>query len=172
VVSALGQPGSILHADGTTIYLYPAGAAHQLLWVFAGRKPHVNHVDVVWPQGTVNLMGQTQPNPSIKITATPGHRSPRGSYFGFQITQAPRGYRLSEIEWVPQTGGAVAAETMNQAVRNAHASSLLTGFALSGARGAFYYPPSWHGAAGQVQLVYQNVEGSAIIGDSGTITLK
>ncbi len=174
LISTLGQPPAIRYADNTTIYLYPDGADYQVLWVFPGGPGHtgntVDHVDVVWPQGTVNQMAQTVPNPSITVTTAPGAQ---GSYFTFSINNPPSGYQLSELEWVPSQGTAnTAVDTLPEALYNAnHGAAGELFMAVNGAY-RFQYTSAMSGQTGSVRLIYQNTAGSAIVGTSSPMTLK
>ncbi len=172
VLKALGSPGSILYAANTTIYRYPAGPDHQLLWVFDGGKgrttDRTNHVDVYWLSGTVNLMAQNYPNPSIVVlTRSRGTRSD----VRFVIKSAPPGFRLSEIAWVPENGVAPMVETYEQAYANRRLPHLAQGFVMHGVSGKLVYGASRHSQLGQIRVIYQNSAGTAIIGNSTSIRL-
>lgn len=171
VIAELGNPGAIRYAAGTTIYMYPDGPDYQVLWVFSGGQGDtgntVNHVDVSWPRGTVDQMAQTLPNPSIAITKT------TSSYFRFSIHQAPPGYQLAELEWIPSGNqGKYVVETQSQALTNAELG--VSGNVFMAINGAyrFQYASSLRGQSGKVRLVYQAANRYAIIGTSQTITLK
>ena len=172
--SILGQPPATRYADNTTIYVYPDGADYQVLWVFPGGPGQtgntVDHVDVTWPQGTVNQMAQTDPNPSVTVTAQPGSR---GSYFTFSIDNPPAGYQLAELEWIPAHGTSyTAVNTLPQAIYNAdHGIAGELFMAINGAY-RFQYTSDMSGQTGSVRLIYQNTAGTAIIGTSSPITLK
>lgn len=164
--AVLGAPGLVRYADGTTIDVYPAGPRYQLSFVFAGASSTVNHVDVIWPRGTVDLMGQNVPNPTIAVTHKP---SPPHNFFSFAIHLAPPGYRLAELEWIPTQGPAVIT-TPPEALL---AGAKVLGFEKVGAEGQyrFNYRPAMRGETGKVRLIYQNTPGSAIIGSSAAIRL-
>lgn len=173
LVKTLGAPGAIRYADDTTIYLYPDGANYQVLWVFPGGPGHtqnrVNHVDVFWPQGTVNLMGQNVPNPSIQVTRPAGRF---GSYLGFAIINAPKGYQLAELEWIPsQSTAEPVVNTLPQALQ--HAAQHTPGAVFAAAAGGYrlQYTPAMQHQTGVVRLIYQNALGAAIIGSSATMRL-
>lgn len=175
VESVLGQPGETRHTSDSVIDMYPAGADYQLLFVFpktstgaAGKT--VGHVSVFWPQGTVNLMAATQPEPSISID----HASvDSGSKLQFTIGNPPSGYRLVELEWVP-TQGAGVVNTDRQAAANASGSSSNTGFAtkVEGKAYSFHYASWARGQTGFLRVIYQDTAGTAMIGTSAKATLK
>ena len=172
--SVLGQPPATRYADNTTIYVYPDGADYQVLWVFSGGPGQtgntVDHVDVTWPQGTVNLMAQTVSNPSITVTTAPGSQ---GSYFTFSIDNPPAGYQLAELEWIPASGTSdTAVNTLPQAIYNANHGT--TGELFMAVNGAyrFQYTSAMSGQTGSVRLIYQNTAGNTVIGTSSSITLN
>ncbi|NMP24729.1 YjgB family protein [Sulfobacillus harzensis] len=172
VTTALGPPAAVRYADNTTIYMYPDGPDYQVLWTFAGGPGQtgttVDHVSVFWPQGTVNLMGQTVPNPSVVVTKNPGGS---GSYLQFSITNAPSGYRLDELEWLPSGQGATVVNTESQALYNAEHG--VSGNVFMNTYGAyrFQFTASQKGTSGRIRLIYESPRGNAIIGTSSTITL-
>lgn len=172
VTAALGPPAEVRYASNTTIYLYPDQLNYQVLWVFSGGPGHtgdtVNHVDVVWPQGTVNLMAVTQPNPKIVVTQN------TGLDLNFTIRNAPKGYHLTELEWINSPGsGAYAVNTYFEARENVNyqgTSARL--FMASGSHFRFQYPAGLVGTKGRLRLIYESPAGAAIIGTSPSITLK
>lgn len=172
VTAALGPPAEVRYASNTTIYLYPDQLNYQVLWVFSGGPGHtgdtVNHVDVVWPQGTVNLMAATQPAPSVVVTQN------TRLDLRFAIRNAPTGYHLTELEWVNSPGsGAYAVNTYFEARENAHyqgTSARL--FMASGSHFRFQYPAGLVGTKGRLRLIYESPAGTASIGTSPSITLK
>ena len=174
VIAALGPPGAVLYAANTTIYMYPDGTDYELLWVFSGGQgpptgSTVDHVDVVWPQGTVDLMAQTLPNPGISIITQPGAQ---GSYMAFSITNPPTGYHLMEMEWLPSaSGGESIVNTLPQALTNAQDNTPGSFMAING-HYRLAYTANMKGTTGKVRLIYENNAGDAIIGTSQSITLK
>ncbi len=175
IESVLGQPADTRHTPDSMIYMYPAGANYQLLFVFpwssnGSMGNTVDHVSVFWPQGTVDLMAQNQPNPSIVIDNAPGTA---GSLFTFTIQNSPKGYRLVELEWIPNHGSPVVM-TVQQAIANGATGETNPGFGISGdgTTYSFTYPSSMRDQTGIVRLIYQETSGGAIIGNSSSITLK
>lgn len=174
VTSAIGPPGAVLYADNTTIYLYTAGVDYQILWVFRGGEGHtgqyVDHVDVVWPQGTVNLMAQNVPNPSISIIPTSAVSS---SSLKFAIKNAPAGYHLMELEWLPAgSHGTTVVNTKAQAVMNAQNNTPGPLFVANNGDYRLDYTSTMASQSGTVRLIYESPRGNAIIGTSQPITLK
>lgn len=172
VTKALGAPGEVRYADNTTIYLYTANTDYQILWVFPGGEGHTreyaNQVDVFWPQGTVNLMGQTVPNPSIAILS-----GPAASKMDFSIQNAPAGYQLTEIEWLPTSAHGVAiVNTQPQAVANAQNDTPRTFMAITDGHYELHYTPAMKEETGKVRLIYESPQGQSIIGTTPTITLN
>lgn len=175
IESVLGPPTVVRQSSDSFIYLYPAGPDYQLLWVFPKTRadqpgPTVNHISVFWPQGTVNLMAQNQPNPSVVVDNAPGTV---GSLFTFSIQQAPIGYQLVELEWLPRSAIPVV-DTVSQAMTNGQTGAYNPGFSISGdgQTTSFIYPSSMVNQTGFVRVIYQNAAGTAIIGTSATIPLK
>lgn len=172
VTSTLGSPGILRHLTGQDILLYPAGPDYQLLWVFprstsAQPDPHLDHVSVFYPAGTVDLMAQNVPDPSVLVTQAPGSS---GSLFTFSIKDPPPGYTLAELEWIPSSGPAVIT-TLPQATAHGTSGGSAPYFAV-GVTWSFVYTSSMKSQSGVVTLVYQNTDGAAIIGKSDTLTLK
>ncbi len=175
VTGTLGSPGILRHLTGQDILLYPVGPDYQLLWIFpsptsAQPDPHLDHVSVFYPAGTVDLMAQNVPNPSILASQAPGSSGP---LFTFSIKDPPAGYTLAELEWIPSSGPAVIT-TLPQATSDGSSGGSAPYFAVSadGATWSFVYTSSMKSLSGVVKLVYQNTDGAAIIGQSGEITLK
>lgn len=175
IETVLGKPGEIRYTSDSVIYMYPAGPNNQLLWVFSktnkGKtKATVDHVSVFWPQGTVNIMAATQPAPSIVIDNAPGTV---GSLFTFSIVNPPTGYRLVELEWLPDAGTPVI-DTFSSALANGRTGSNLPGFSISGDGQtlSFDYPAAMAEEHGIVRVIYQAASGSAMIGNSPPTTLK
>lgn len=170
VTSTLGTPGAVRYADNTTIYMYPDGPNYQVLWTFPGGPGKtgntVDHVSVYWPQGTVDLMGQTVPNPSVTVSAS------TASALSFTIKNAPSGYRLDEIEWLPTKTGTTVVNTHAQAAQNAGHGNSGADFTASSSGYQLQFPTSMRGTSGQIRLIYESTQGSAIIGTSNTITLN
>ncbi len=172
VISVLGSPAAVRYADNTTIYMYLDGPNYQVLWTFAGGQGHtgntVQHVSVYWPQGTVDLMGQTLPNPSVVVTQDPASS---GSYLKFSLKNAPSGYRLDELEWLPSGHGTTVVNTESQALYTAQHG--LPGALFMNAYGAYrlQFTESMKGTSGRIRLIYESPNGGAIIGTSGPITL-
>ena len=175
VTSTLGSPGILRHLSTQDILLYPAGPDYQLLWIFpapssAQPDPHVDHISVFYPAGTVDLMAQNVPNPSIVVSKAPGLGGP---LFVFSIKDPPSAYTLAEVEWIP-TSGPVVITTLPEAVLQGTSGGSGSYFKL-GADGhtwSFVYASSAKGESGVVKLVYQNTNGAAIIGQSNPILLK
>jgi len=175
VTSTLGSPGILRHLTGQDILLYPAGPDYQLLWVFprstsAQPDPHLDHVSVFYPAGTVDLMAQNVPDPSVLVTQAPGSS---GSLFTFSIKDPPPGYTLAELEWIPSSGPAVIT-TLPQATAHGTSGGSAPYFAVGadGVTWSFGYTSSMKSQSGVVRLVYQNTDGAAIIGKSDTLTLN
>ncbi|WP_054970583.1 YjgB family protein [Alicyclobacillus ferrooxydans] len=175
IKAVLGTPGEVRESSDSIIYMYPAGPDYQLLWVFpktssGGAGPTVNHISVFLPAGTIDLMAQNQPAPSVVVDNAPGTV---GSLFTFSIMHAPTGYRLVELEWLP-AGKPPVVNTFNQALQNGKLANLNPGFSISGDGQtlSFLYPSSMHSESGHVQVIFQAVSGSALIGTSPIITLK
>lgn len=175
IQSALGNPGAVRQTSDSYIYMYPAGADYQLLWVFpklsdGSRGVHVNHVSVFWPQGTVDLMAQNAPAPKVVINGKPGRL---GSLFTFSIENAPKDYSLAELEWIPDKGTAVV-DTTSQAMDNGQTGAQNPGFGISGDGQTlrFVYPSSLKGQSGKVRVIYQNASGGALLGEGDSVTLK
>lgn len=172
VMAVLGSAAAISYADNTTIYTYPDGPNDQLQWTFSGGSGHtgntVQHVSVYWPQGTVDLMGQTAPNPSVVVTANPAST---GTFMQFAIHQAPSGYRLDELEWLPAGSGTTVVNTEAQALYAAQHG--LSGALFMNAYGAYrlQFTPAMKGSSGRLRVIYESPQGSAIIGTSDLITL-
>jgi hypothetical protein len=175
VESVLGQPGDTRQTADSIIYMYPAGADYQLLFVFPKTRTGnvgkaLDHVSVFWPQGTVNTMAATQPAPSVVIDNAPGST---GSLFTFTIQNPPTGYRLVELEWLPSQGTPVV-NTYQQAIANGSSGETNPGFSIStdGKTYSFIYPSSMRGQTGTVRVIYQETSGAAMIGNSSSVTLK
>lgn len=175
IQSVLGNPGAVRQTSDSYIYMYPAGADYQLLWVFpklsdASRGVNVNHVSVFWPQGTVDLMAQNDPAPKVVINDKPGRL---GSLFTFSIENAPKDYSLAELEWIPDKGSAVV-DTTSQAMDNGQTGAQNPGFGISGDGQtlSFVYPSSLKGQSGKVRVIYQNAFGGALLGEGDSVTLK
>lgn len=175
VESVLGQPGDTRQTSDSVIYMYPAGADNQLLFVFPKTSTGsigktVDHISVFWPQGTVNIMAATQPAPSVVVDNAPGST---GTLFTFTIQNPPTGYRLIELEWIPSQGNAVV-NTSQQAIANGSSGKTNPGFNISGdgRTYGFIYPSSMRGQTGIVRVIYQATSGAAMIGNSSSITLK
>jgi hypothetical protein len=175
VESVLGEPGIVRHASGQTILLYAAGADFQLRWVFpepdsAQPDPRLDHVSLLYPRGTVNLMAQNVPDPSAVIKDAPGAG---GSFFTFAIKDVPDGYPLVELEWVPVVGPAVV-NTLPQVEAHGSSGGSEPCFRVSadGKTWSFAYTPLLKGQSGVLSLICQDSDGAAIIGDSDSITLK
>jgi len=175
VKRVLGTPGAVRAHGNETILLYTAGPKFQLLWIFpnatqANPDPHVDHISVFCPQDTVDLMAQNQPSPTVVIDETPGAV---GSLFTFSIKNVPVGYSLAEFEWLGQDGRFVV-NTLDEAVRNGQTGGVVPNFGVSGDGQtlSFVYPSNMAGRSGQVVLIYQNVNGSALMGQSDQIVLK
>lgn len=168
----LGPLAAIRYADNTTIYMYPDGANYQVLWTFSGLSGHtgnnVQHVSVYWPRGTVNLMAQTLPNPTVVVAQNP---APTGSYLQLSIKNAPPGYRLDELEWLPSATGTTVVNTESEALYAAQHG--LPGALFMNTDGAYrlQFTASMKGTSGRIRLIYESANGSAIIGTSGPITL-
>ncbi|GMA50982.1 hypothetical protein GCM10025857_23390 [Alicyclobacillus contaminans] len=173
VQSVLGQPGETRETSDSVIYMYPAGADYQLLWVFpkTGSTNHVDHVSVFWPQGTINTMALNFPAPSVVVDSAPGSV---GRLFTFSIQNPPKGYWLVELEWIPTHNGQPLVNTVSQALQNGQRGGGVTGFSISGdgQTSSFVYAPTDAGVSGQVRLIFQNTAGSAVIGTSPTVTLR
>ncbi|MCL6488755.1 MAG: YjgB family protein [Alicyclobacillus mali] len=175
IAGVLGTPGSVRYTQDSYIYLYPAGPDYQLLWVFprlpnGSRGPTVDHVSVFWPQGTVDLMAATQPAPGVVIDRPPSEREHTVS---FHIANAPKGYRLEEIEWIPKQGDAVF-DTWTQAVARAEAHATAPGFLAypNQASMTFVYAPWMKGEVGQIRVIYQATSGAAMLGNSTWLSLS
>ncbi|OFW81470.1 MAG: hypothetical protein A2201_04645 [Alicyclobacillus sp. RIFOXYA1_FULL_53_8] len=175
VTQVLGAPGATRHYAGDSILLYPAGPMFQLLWVFpdatsSNANPHLDHVSVFCPQDTVNLMAQNEPSPQIVVNEAPGTV---GSLFTFSILSAPKGYSLSELEWIG-SGKETVVNTQQQALQNGADGGLVPNFQISGdgSTFGFDYPASMVGQAGHVVVIFQNTNGQAILGQSTSINLK
>ncbi len=172
VMAALGPPGAVRFADNTTIYMYPDGPNYQVLWTFEGGPGHtantVNHVSVFWPQGTVNLMAQTVPNPSVFVTKNPASS---GSFLPFSIKHAPSGYRLDELEWLPSSSGPIVVNTESQAITNGQHGIPGAGFMKAYGTFRLQFLPSMKNTSGKIRLIYESTRGDTIIGTSHTITL-
>ncbi|MBF8377819.1 YjgB family protein [Alicyclobacillus mali] len=175
IAGVLGTPGSVRYTQHSYIYLYPAGPDYQLLWVFprlpnGSRGPTVDHVSVFWPQGTVDLMAATQPAPGVVIDRPPSEREHTVS---FHIANAPKGYRLEEIEWIPKQGDAVF-DTWTQAVARAEAHATAPGFLAypNQASMTFVYAPRMKGEVGQIRVIYQATSGAAMLGNSTWLSLS
>lgn len=175
VTQVLGEPGSTRHYAGERILLYPAGSQFQLLWVFpdatsSNGNPHLDHVSVFCPQDTVNLMAQNEPSPQILVNDAPGTL---GSLFTFSILSAPKGYSLSELEWIG-SGKETVVNTEKQALQHGADGGSVPSFQISGdgATLSFDYPSSMVGHAGHMVVIFQNTNGQAILGQSDTIALK
>lgn len=174
VEQVLGRPGAIHYYGEQTILMYPAGPNYQLQWVFdaptaGSTTPHLDHISVFSPQATVDSMAATGPAPSLTIDSAPGKQ---GNQFTFTISAPLTGYAVSELEWIGSNGQSVV-DTAAQADRNGSISGN-TGFKISenSRTVTFEYPASMDNQAGQVTLIYQNSNGTAMIGSSETITLK
>lgn len=173
VESVLGKPASVRTTSDSTIWLYPVGADYQVLWVFP-KDPiattHVKHISVFYPEGTIDMMAQNVPNPSLVVNEAPGTV---GSLFTFSILNAPKGYYLAELIWIP-TSGEVVATTGDEAATYGATGGADPHFELSGDRTtwSFIYNANMVGETGKVKLVYQNTSGMAIVGMSPTIDLK
>lgn len=175
IQQALGNPGAVRQSSDSYIYMYPAGPDYQLLWVFSkqsdgSRAPNVDHVSVFWPQGTVDLMAQNDPQPRVIVDNKPGRQ---GSLFTFSIQNSPNDYHLAEFEWIPNKGSAVVT-TFSQATDNGQTGAQNPGFEISGDGKtlSFTYTSALKGQSGTVRLIYQNTAGGALIGESSSITLK
>jgi hypothetical protein len=175
ITRALGKPGAVRYTSDSYIYLYPAGPDYQLLWIFqkdSSGKPmsHVDHVSVFWPEGTINLMAETDPAPVIVLNNRPGEV---GSLFTFSIRNTPKDYHLAELEWISNHGTSIV-NTASQAMENAGAGNHISGFAISrdGKTFSFDYPASLIGQTGHARVIYQATSGVAMIGDGPEITLK
>ncbi len=176
ITQVLGKPGSVRYTSDSYIYLYPAGADYQLLWVFpkdSAGKPssHVDHISVFWPEGTVNSMAQTQPAPSVVINNTLGSV---GSLFTFSIKDTPKNYHLAELEWIPNNHSAVV-NTLSEALINAqNGGKNIPCFNISkdGQTMSFIYSSNMKNQSGYVRVIFQTTSGSAMIGQSPAITLK
>lgn len=175
VTQVLGEPGATRHYAGDSILLYPAGPLFQVLLVFpdatsANPNPHLDHLSVFCPQDTVNLMAQTEPSPQIVVSDAPGTG---GSLFTFSILSAPKGYSLSELEWIG-SGKEAVVNTQQQALQNGADGGLVPSFQISGdgSTFGFDYPASMVGHAGHVVVIFQNTKGQAILGQSTSINLK
>lgn len=175
VVQVLGQPGDVRTTSDSYVYMYPAGPDYQLLFVFSKGShgqmtSRVNHVSVFYPQGTINLMAQTNPAPRVTIDNAPGTL---GKLFTLSIQHAPNNYRLVELEWIPTNGSSVV-DTYIQAVNNSKTASQIPGFQISGDGQTMSYNYGNHeiGQSGIVKVVYQATSGSALIGQSDSVTLK
>jgi hypothetical protein len=175
VQKVLGTPGIVRHTANERILLYPAGPDYQLLWIFpmpnaSAPNPEVDHVSVFYPRGTIDMMAQDIPNPSVVMDQPPGSV---GSLFTFSIKDAPGGYQLAELEWIPATGQAVV-DTANEAIRHGASGGSGAYFQISGdgKTTGFVYTHAMKGQSGVVRLIYQNTNGAAIIGQSSRITLK
>lgn len=175
IVGALGAPGTVRYTQTSYIYLYPAGPEYQLLWVFprmkdGSRGPTVDHVSVFWPRGTIDMMAATQPAPSVAIDRKPVAGS---NSFTFHIVQAPKGYQLEELIWLPSHGDAVV-NTWTQAVARAAAGATNPGFLVSPSHSTFTfrYSPEMRGQTGQVEVIYQATSGAAMIGNSPSFRLE
>jgi hypothetical protein len=165
VEAVLGPPGLVRRADGTTIDLYTAGPTFQLLWVFSGTATTVNHVDVVWPRGTINLMAQNVPNPTFTVLRSAS--TPRS--LAFRIDQAPPGNTLVELEWLPAVGSAFVVRTGPQVRTSAPAGGV--GFARANGVYRLDFDAALAGQSGVLRVIYENPAGTAIMGTSGPITL-
>jgi len=175
VVSVLGKSRDTRHTSDSIIYMYPAGADYQLLFVFPKTRTGnigkaVDHVSVFWPQGTVNSMAATQPAPSVVIDNVPGST---GSLFTFTIQNPPKGYRLVELEWILRHGTPVV-NTYQQAIANGASGRTNPGFSISpdGKTYGFIYPSSMRSQTGIVRVMYQETSGAAMIGNSSSVKLK
>ena len=175
VQAVLGEPGIVRNTSTQTILVYAAGADFQLRWIFptptsAEPDPYVHHISVMYPWGTVNMMAQDVPNPSVVVVEAPGTT---GSLFRFTINDAPPGYTLAELEWRPTSGPAVV-NTQPQVSAHGSAGGTPPCFRVSadGNTWSFAYIPSMVGESGVVRLIYQNSDGASIIGDSDPITLE
>lgn len=175
VTSTLGQPGDVRTTADSTIYLYPAGPDFQLLFVFPNgsngkMKTHVDHVSVFYPAGTIDSMALNFPQPTIVIDKAP---SSTGNSFAFSVKNPPPNYHLAELEWVP-TKGTPVVQTVIQAENSAKTGQPVPSFRINGVgqTHSFMYNSAMKGQTGVVKLVYQAVSGSAVIGESNTITLK
>ena len=175
ITATLGAPAVERHTATQTIITYLAGGDFQLRWVLplptaSVPDPHVDHISVYYPWGTVNMMAQILPNPSITITEAPGAA---GHRFKFTIADAPAGYTQTEVEWIPDAGDAVAL-SHSQIVANGASGGTTPCFRINGAGTTytFAYTAAMVGQSGKVRLVYQNADGAAIIGESDAITLN
>ena len=175
VRKVLGDPGIVRHTSSQTILLYATGVDFQLLWIFPAPgssqpDPHLDHISVFYPRGTVNLMAQNLPNPSILVKQAPGTG---GSLFTFAILNQPGGYALSELEWVPSSGQPVV-NTLPQVSTHGTSGGTPPCFRVSadGKIWSFAYTLAMKSHPGVVKLIYQNTNGAAIIGQSDPITLK
>lgn len=176
ITAALGQPGFQRHTSTQTIITYLAGGDFQLRWILplptaSHPNPHVDHISVFYPWGTVNMMAQDVPNPSITVTEAPGTS---GHRFKFTIADAPAGYDFTELEWIPDGGADAVALTPSQVAANGASGGTPPCFRVGGpgTTYTFAYAASTVGQTGKVRLVYQNLDSAAIIGDSDTITLN
>jgi hypothetical protein len=175
ITHILGKPGAIRYTNNSYIFMYPAGPNYQLLWVFqrgSAGKPmsYLDHISVFWPEGTINMMAQMDPAPSVIIDNAPGEV---GSLFTFSIKNAPKNYHLSEFEWIPTKGTSIV-NTLSQAADNAKTGSRTPEFTVSqdGKTMSFSYSSTMVKESGHVRVIYQNTAGSALIGESPDITLK
>ncbi|MFM1653225.1 YjgB family protein [Brevibacillus sp. B_LB10_24] len=74
VKQALGEPDRITSNTDQTVYVYNASDKYQLRVVFPAVSkqtpdPHLDHVSVLYPQGTVNLMANTNGDELVRTTA-------------------------------------------------------------------------------------------------------
>jgi hypothetical protein len=96
-----------------------------------------------------------------------------GSLFTFSIKDPPPGYTLAELEWIPSSGPAVITTVPHAtAYGTSKGSAPYFGVGADGATWSFVYTSSMKSQSGVVKLIYQNTDGAAIIGKSGTLTLK
>lgn len=172
IESVLGVPAETRYTADSFIDMYPAGPDDQLLFVFSknssgSAKATVDHISVFWPAGTVNSMAATQPAPSVAVSSvTKGQ-------VAFRIVNSPKGYRLVELEWIPQTGSAIV-NTYSQALENPTSSGSAVRFGASSHNQTldFFNKTQFSGSSGVVRVIYQAPSGAAMIGTSSTITLK
>jgi|GEM_PF-6002629 len=172
VETIMGMPADTRQTSDSYIYMYPAGPDYQLLFVFpktgSGKiGAQLSHVSVFWPQGTVDIMAQTQPAPTVKVSSL------SGGQVSFSIVNPPSGYRLVELEWVPSTGTAIV-NTDSQANQNRASGNMAGGFVTVSDNKAFilYYPLAVTNQSGVLRVIYQATSGAAIIGTSSKIVLK
>lgn len=172
VEKVLGMPGVVHYYDGESILMYPAGPNYQLQWIFSAPTkdsptPHLDHVSVFDPQATVDSMAATGPAPTLTVDVAPGVG---GHLFTFSISQPQSGYAVTELEWIGEDGQTVV-NTYEQAVLNG-TTGTTPGFEVSGDGQtlSFDYTSAMVNQSGQVRIIEQNSNGTAMIGQSENIT--